>query len=535
MRLSSLLPSPPPVPPDSFRSRGGVVVLSAFLCLFLGSGFMLAMGVIFKALLLDASLGGDRTSTSWVLSIAFAMLTGSGLFAGKLIALLGPRLTVVLGACIASAGFFSSSFVTRVEVLYVTYGVAIGTGIGLSNQGTIFAVICHFVQRRAMAVGLSVAGGGVGTLVLGPVLQLIIDAQGWRGALRILAAVMIAALPVFALPFTAIAVGRSQFAEPSAKEGDGERDGEREGDGGLKGKGEAAPGDDPATTHAGSGAPTTSPSSSSSSSSKSTSLLSDDHLPPTPPLHGAPSPASASAPSPSPAPSAAPAPSQSSTGFFSLLRIRPFALALFGASLYSGCSFTLVAHVVAFAGESPPNGPGMTALAAAGLTSYSGVANTIGRVAFGRLADVKGLSRMGNMQLTLLASGLCAIGLAVDPTSPSFLTFFQVVYGLTAGSVVSTFSSIVADLVPPNSVALGLGLSNFSQAPFILAAPVLAGALRDFTGSYRAVWAVIAALMTAAALVMAPENVVGALRWAGTGDGGCSRCSRRKGKVEEGS
>jgi len=122
---------PPTKAPDSLLSRGGLVVLCGFLCLFLSSGIMLAMGVIFRALLQDNTLGGDRTSTSWIVSIAFCMLNGSGFFGGKLIARIGPRLTAFIGATTAAVGFASSSYVTSVSLLYLTYGLLIGTGCGL--------------------------------------------------------------------------------------------------------------------------------------------------------------------------------------------------------------------------------------------------------------------------------------------------------------------------------------------------------------------------------------------------------------------
>lgn len=42
-----------------------------------------------------------------------------------------------------------------------------------------------FFKYRGLAIGIAVAGAGLGGLVIGPMSQALIDAYGWRWALRI--------------------------------------------------------------------------------------------------------------------------------------------------------------------------------------------------------------------------------------------------------------------------------------------------------------------------------------------------------------
>ena len=352
-----------------------------------------------------------------------------------------------------------------------------------------------------MAVGIAVAGGGVGTLVLGPSLEVVIQSNGWRSALRILSLLFGICVPICAIPFVVV---------PIVATDEGVKDNEDDND---NDKNEQTTKQD--------------------NNRKEGSLLEDDRMPVTPSIKTVvvvtPSTPSALDKEPlslietdteknTTIDKEIEKPKSSSNihenkntqedhGYLPLLKIRALVLALIGVSLYSGASFTIVMHGVTFAGEAPPNGPGMLAIQAATLTSYQGIANTVGRIVFGRLADTPGWSRLIVMQIILGISGLCCIGLALAPTNGSYLIFYMVVYGLTAGSVVSTFSSVVGDLVPPKSFAMGLGLANFSQAPVILLAPVLAGWIREISGSYVIVWWGVSVAMFGGSIIMSPSNV----------------------------
>lgn len=47
---------------------------------------------------------------------------------------------------------------------------------------------CYFRKRTALAYGIGLSGSGIGTFVLAPVVQLLIDLYSWRGALLVLSA-----------------------------------------------------------------------------------------------------------------------------------------------------------------------------------------------------------------------------------------------------------------------------------------------------------------------------------------------------------
>jgi len=63
-----------------------------------------------------------------------------------------------------------------------------GLGFALSYTPAIALVGCYFRQRRALAYGIAMSGSGIGTFVLAPAIQLLIELYSWRGALLVLSA-----------------------------------------------------------------------------------------------------------------------------------------------------------------------------------------------------------------------------------------------------------------------------------------------------------------------------------------------------------
>ena len=195
-------------------------------------------------------------------------------------------------------------------------------------------------------------------------------------------------------------------------------------------------------------------------------------------------------------------------GYIQLLQTPELLWFLIGISLYAGCFFAILLHLVTFATEGPPGGPGLEPLAASSLVSYQGIANTIGRLIIGRFSDsiAPGKQRVVMQQALLLSAGIAAAGVAIAPSSAGYITAYSVIFGSCAGSITATSPAIVADLVPRSALALGIGLqSSFQAFPILLTAPVI-GWMRQLTGSYQSGWATLAALMCLGALLMAPDT-----------------------------
>jgi MFS family permease len=116
----------------------------------------------------------------------------------------GPRVVLVTCAVAMAVGLLATSRVDSLGLGYVTYGAGVGIAAACGYVPMVATVGGWFVQHRAVAVGLAVAGIGVGTMVLSPLSAAMIDRYGWRDTYVVFglggAAVLLACVPLVDRP-----------------------------------------------------------------------------------------------------------------------------------------------------------------------------------------------------------------------------------------------------------------------------------------------------------------------------------------------
>ncbi|XP_050989377.1 monocarboxylate transporter 12-B [Labeo rohita] len=128
----------------------------------------------------------DYSATAWIHSLldCTTMLCAPlGSYIGNR---LSSRIAIMIGGLLSSAGLLLSSLATSVEFLYLTLGVLTGVGFALSYTPAIAMVGSYFSEKKALAYGIAMSGSGIGTFILAPAVQLLIEFFSWRGALLIL-------------------------------------------------------------------------------------------------------------------------------------------------------------------------------------------------------------------------------------------------------------------------------------------------------------------------------------------------------------
>jgi MFS family permease len=191
-------------PPDG--GYGWVIVIGAFICLSIASGSQFAFGLFFS----DLQTLSDAPLAAGVLSAEYCFLQAFGVVSGLLIERFGERAVVFTGGVVSAIGFIGSSYAPSIEILFLTHGLLVGAGFSLVCTSSGLVVTRWFAKRRATAVGIVVAGSGLGTMAIGPAVQVAIDAFGWRGAMRVVAAIT-CVIPIASLLFRPIKINNASL------------------------------------------------------------------------------------------------------------------------------------------------------------------------------------------------------------------------------------------------------------------------------------------------------------------------------------
>ena len=133
--------------------------------------------------------GWDGRSSSlqlnYTLTLCFFCLGGLGAsFIAKKVSIRGRML---IGAGLLCAGFMIVSFLTGASpfLLYLSYGIMAGAGIGFIYNTVIGATTPWFPDKKGTASGIMMLGFGFSSLVLGNLAAKLFGVIGWQNVFRI--------------------------------------------------------------------------------------------------------------------------------------------------------------------------------------------------------------------------------------------------------------------------------------------------------------------------------------------------------------
>ncbi|MCL2550368.1 MAG: OFA family MFS transporter [Methanimicrococcus sp.] len=163
------------------KNQGIYSVLAAIaIQLTLGIAYIWS---VFQTGIADSIFGGDNAAAGLTFSLLLATLTIGSVIGGKLAVKYTTRIVVFAGGIILSAGFFLASFVTADHswMLWVTYGVMGGVGMGFTYSTTIACAQKWFPHKKGLVTGIIVSALGFGGVVFTPIIESLITAYGGAG------------------------------------------------------------------------------------------------------------------------------------------------------------------------------------------------------------------------------------------------------------------------------------------------------------------------------------------------------------------
>ena len=204
-----------------------IVLAAAFAMHLAFAGTHFAFGVFLKPVTED--LGWSRGAMSFAYTLLWWVAALAALFMGWLSDKYGPRWVLLFGGFVFGLGLFLSSRVENLWQLYLYFGVLGGIGRSCARAPLLSAVFQHFTKRRGLAMGITLSGTGIGTLIFPVVARYAIAVEGWRVAF-----VWISILAWLILLPAALMIRKPKTGEAESSGGDGGRE-YKEDKGGLLG------------------------------------------------------------------------------------------------------------------------------------------------------------------------------------------------------------------------------------------------------------------------------------------------------------
>ena len=164
--------------------RAWLTVLATFLSSAVTLGIIYSFGAFFESMALE--FGTGKGPTAVVFGITTFTFFWLSLITGRLSDRFGPRPVLATGAFALLIGLMITSYVNSIVLGYFAYGA----GAGIAGACAYIPMLAHvggwFEKHRAAAVGIAVAGIGVGTSLISPLSARLIALYGWRTTYRIL-------------------------------------------------------------------------------------------------------------------------------------------------------------------------------------------------------------------------------------------------------------------------------------------------------------------------------------------------------------
>ena len=146
------------------------LIAAAGVVMQLALGAVYAWSVFRKPLSED--LGATVKEVNLVFGITIFTLGAAAYFGGLWMGRAGPRIVAITAGVLYGLGVIAASFAEgSLALLYLTYGIIAGIGIGLGYIVPVATLIKWFPDKRGMITGIAVAGFGGGALITAPLAE----------------------------------------------------------------------------------------------------------------------------------------------------------------------------------------------------------------------------------------------------------------------------------------------------------------------------------------------------------------------------
>lgn len=180
--------SAPSSPPRFFY--GWIIAATCFCVTLVASGTFMVFGVFINPMATD--LGWSHSALAFTYAIS-SIVSGLGILViGSVIHTWSVRSLLAWGNLIHGVGLYMTSTVTSIEAFYLWYGLVASLGRSVFLIATTTLITRWFETRRGTAMGLTMAGNGLGPFLFSPLVTWVILRWDWQTAYVVLSVLMTA-------------------------------------------------------------------------------------------------------------------------------------------------------------------------------------------------------------------------------------------------------------------------------------------------------------------------------------------------------
>ncbi len=164
---------------DNLSVRWLYMVVGIISMLF--AGVLYAWSILKSPLSTEFSWGASELTLNFTLAMTFFCV--GGILGAQLSKRFGHKITLILSGVLSATGFILTAILngSSVILLYLTYGVLAGVGIGISYNVVIATVSAWFPDKKGLCSGCLMMGFGASALVLGNLADVMFKSSiGWR-------------------------------------------------------------------------------------------------------------------------------------------------------------------------------------------------------------------------------------------------------------------------------------------------------------------------------------------------------------------
>ncbi|GIN19109.1 MAG TPA: MFS transporter [Bacillus bacterium] len=173
---------------EKLKNRWLIVVSAVGIHISIGSVY--AWSNFTNPLMEEFNWTASQVQLTFSLAILFLGLSAA--FLGHFVEKHGPRKAGLLSSIFFGIGVFCSGFAVKMgslPLLYISYGVIGGIGLGVGYIAPVSTLVKWFPDRRGMATGMAIMGFGFAAAISSPVMDFLIKTVGIANTFFILGAI----------------------------------------------------------------------------------------------------------------------------------------------------------------------------------------------------------------------------------------------------------------------------------------------------------------------------------------------------------